>query len=86
MAEDQATPEAIALAQAMRGAEGADTLVQALLLAVRGLRSHAPDTGRSGSYTLSARLNEDGSWHWKWQWWPPTNREGGGAGRRVDDG
>lgn len=59
-------------------ADTAEVACQELLRAVRELGGH-----REGSYTLSARLNPDGSYCWAWHWFPPTSRDGGSAGSSL---
>jgi hypothetical protein len=52
----------------------ADALVRELLATIREMR------GKTGRYTLTAELAEDGSYGWKWLWYPPTGTSGGGHG------
>lgn len=63
-----------------------DALAAALLSQIPRLREHAPDGGRKGTYTMTGTLREDGTWHWAWEWWPPTRDQGGSAGAVAFDG
>jgi hypothetical protein len=53
----------------------AETAAQELLRAVRELGGSRP-----GEYTVRARLLADGSYHWTWSWWPPTDKQGSQGG------
>jgi hypothetical protein len=56
----------------------ADALVRALLATIREMRGPVAD--KTGRYTLTAELAEDGSYGWKWLWYPATGTSGGGHG------
>jgi hypothetical protein len=56
----------------------ADALAQALLVQVREMAASRP-----GIYTISARLNENGSWTWKWDWFPASEKRGERAGSEI---